>query len=154
MLRVPLTFASAKALIAHLPGIEEGTSYGTAALKVRRQLIARLREDGETLVVLCGFDERDLRMQARPDVFFNLPHYCGYPTVLIHLPKVSASELREVLEVAWRRVATAKLLAEWKAATPESRPGPLRSPASPTRKSAARKSPIAKLSNAPRRRRD
>ena len=36
----------------HLPEIEESTSYGTPALKVRGKLIARLK-DAETLVIMC-----------------------------------------------------------------------------------------------------
>jgi hypothetical protein len=36
-----------------LPEVEESTSWGTPALKVRRKMIARLREDGKTLVVGC-----------------------------------------------------------------------------------------------------
>lgn len=108
-------FARAKSLVADLPGVEESTSYGTPALKVKGKSFARLREDGETLVVLCGFDERDLRMQSRPDVFFNLPHYYGYPAVLVHLAKVSRRDLKEVLEVAWRRSAPKRVLSAWDA---------------------------------------
>ena len=38
-------------LARRLPEVEEGTSYGTPALRVRGKFFARLREDGETLVV-------------------------------------------------------------------------------------------------------
>ncbi len=41
-----------------------------------------LREDGETLVVKCGDDKRDFRMQADPQTFFLTDHYRGYPSVL------------------------------------------------------------------------
>ena len=36
---------------SELPEVEAGTSYRTPALKVRGKMFARLREDGETLVV-------------------------------------------------------------------------------------------------------
>lgn len=124
------TFATARALVAHLPDVEESTSYRTPALKVKGKLFARLREDGETLVVICGFEERDLRMRSKPDVFFNLPHYFGYPTVLIHLSKVSRRDLRDVLEVAWRRAAPKRVLAAWHAST-----GTSQRPSIPARKS-------------------
>jgi len=103
--RARVTFDTVREIARGLPGAEEGTSYGTAAIKVKKKLIARLREDGETLVVICGFDERDLRMQAQPAVFFTLPHYHGYPTVLVHLGKVTKTDLREVMAVAWRRAS-------------------------------------------------
>jgi len=72
--------------------------------------MARLKEDGETLVVKCGFDERDLRMQFQPDMFFTTDHYRGYPSVLVRLTKVRLKDLREVIEVAWRLAAPKKPL--------------------------------------------
>jgi hypothetical protein len=50
---------TAKALGLELPDTVEGTSYGTPALKVRDKMFARLREDGETLVVWTDFLERE-----------------------------------------------------------------------------------------------
>lgn len=107
-----ITFDTVCEIARAFPGTQEGTSYGTRAIKVNKKLIARLREDGKTLVVICGFEERDLRMQAQPEIFFNLPHYYGYPTVLVHLDKVTKTDLREVMEVAWRRAAPRRLLTE------------------------------------------
>ena len=49
-----------------LPGVEEGSSYGTPGFRVRGKFLARMWEDGETLVVKCGDEERDFRMQADP----------------------------------------------------------------------------------------
>jgi hypothetical protein len=105
------TWDTVRELMLAMPGVEEGSSYGTPAFKVKKKLIVRLKEDGETLVVQCGFDERDFRMSARPNVFFNTPHYHGYPTVLVHLGKVSMKDLRDLLEMSWRRQAPKSLLA-------------------------------------------
>jgi hypothetical protein len=41
---------------AGLPGIEEGTSYGTFALKVRGKLLCRIR-DADTVVLHSRLDE-------------------------------------------------------------------------------------------------
>jgi hypothetical protein len=94
-----------------LPGVEEGSSYGTPGFRVRGKFMARMWEDGETLVVKCGYEERDFRMQADPESFFITDHYRGYPTVLIRLKRVRLGDLREVLEEAWRRNAPKRLLA-------------------------------------------
>jgi hypothetical protein len=59
-----MTLATVRRVALALPGVEEGLSYGTPAFRVRGKFLARLREDGESLAVKCGFDERDLRMQA------------------------------------------------------------------------------------------
>ncbi len=100
-------------LILAFPGVEEGPSYGTPGFRVRKKFLARLWEDGETLVVKCGDEERDFRMQADPNTFFITDHYRGYPTVLIRLTKVRRDDLRDVLEEAWRRNAPKRLVAEY-----------------------------------------
>ena len=91
--------------------MEEGTSYGTPAFKVRGKLLARLREDGESLVVRIGFLERELHMKADPETFYITDHYLNYPAMLVRLPRVRAVQLRELLEQAWRQVAPKRLLA-------------------------------------------
>ena len=104
-------FERARTILVGLPGVEEGPCYGTPGFRVKRKFLARLKEDGETLVVKCGFDERDFRMHADPDTFFTTDHYRGYLTVLIRLKKVRVKDLREVIEVAWRLAALKRLVA-------------------------------------------
>jgi hypothetical protein len=108
-----VTFAAVRKLALALPGVEEGTSYGTPAFKVRGKLLARLREDGETLVLRVGFDLRDLLMNADPETFFVTDHYLGYPYVLVRLPRVARTRLRDVLEDAWKHSAPKTLLATY-----------------------------------------
>ncbi len=50
-----ITFATVAALARELPGVEEGTAYRTPALRVRKKVMARLREDGETLAIMMEF---------------------------------------------------------------------------------------------------
>jgi hypothetical protein len=97
-----LTWTAVRRIGLALPGVEESSSYGTVALTVRGRFLTRLREDGESLAVKCGFDERDFRLQADPTTFFVTDHYRGYPTVLVHLRRVTPAVLCEVLEQAWR----------------------------------------------------
>ena len=85
-----------------LEGAEEGTSYGTAAFKVSEKLIARLKEDGETLVVGTTFEERDGLMADEPETYFITDHYLNYPWVLVRLKRVKAEALRELLARAWK----------------------------------------------------
>jgi len=100
-------------VILTFPGVEEGPCYGTPGFRVRGKFLARMKEDGETLVVKCGDDERDFRMQADPAAFFITDHYRGYPTVLVRLARVSGADLREVIEEAWRRSAPKRLVAAY-----------------------------------------
>jgi hypothetical protein len=93
-----------------LPGVVEGTSYGTPAFKVGGKLLARLREDGESLVIRIGFLEREVLMRADPETFYITDHYLNYPAMLVRLPRVRAAKLRELLEQAWRLVAPKRLV--------------------------------------------
>lgn len=107
----PVTFETVRQIALALPGVEEGTSYGTPALRIKKKFFARLWEDGEVLVVKIGFDEREMLMQSNPEVFFITDHYRGYPSVLVRLPAIDPDDLREVLEEAWRYNAPARLAA-------------------------------------------
>ena len=111
--RRPVTLQTARRLALAFPGVAEGPCYGTPGFRVRGKFLARLREDGDTLVVKCGDEERDFRMQADPATFFVTDHYRDYPTVLVRLASVRAADLRDVLEQAWRRSAPQRLVAEY-----------------------------------------
>jgi hypothetical protein len=84
--RTPVTFETVRRLALELPAVEEGTSYGTPAFRVRGKFLGRLREAGESLAIKCGFEERDFRIQADPKTFFTTDHYRGYPTP--HIPSL------------------------------------------------------------------
>ena len=106
-----MTYAEVCQLAAQLPGIEEGTCYGTPGLRVRGKFLSRLWEDGDTLVLKVEEEERDLLLAAEPEVFFTTDHYRNYPSVLIRLSKIEPGALHDLLERAWRRVASKKLCA-------------------------------------------
>ena len=107
--RPGLDWARLCELANRLPGVEETTSYGTPALKVAGKLIARLWEDGETLVLKCDPDERDLLIEAAPQTFFLTDHYRGYPWVLVRLHKAPPQTLERLFTQAWLATAPRKL---------------------------------------------
>jgi hypothetical protein len=55
--------------------------------------------------------ERDRMIAEWPARFFTEPHYKGFPAVLVRLSAVSASELRSLVELAWKCQASPDL---WK----------------------------------------
>jgi hypothetical protein len=107
-----VTFETIRALALALPHVEEGTSYGTPAFKVRGKLLARLHQDGVSLVVKIDADERTMRMKADPETFFITDHYLDYPWILVRIAKVDLDDLRELLEDAWRLTAPKRLVVE------------------------------------------
>lgn len=105
-----VSYARVQEIARELPGIEDSTSYGTPALKVRGTLMARLKEDGETLVLKTTFADRELLLGGAPDIFFLTDHYLKHPWILVRLPQIDESFLRELMAEAWRLSAPASLV--------------------------------------------
>jgi hypothetical protein len=99
---MPVTFKDVRKIALSLEHVEEGTSYGTAAFKIGGNLIARLKEDGESLVVGTTFEEREEMMAAEPETYYITDHYLKYPWVLVRLPHVRSDALRDLLKRALR----------------------------------------------------
>jgi hypothetical protein len=98
------------------PGVEESTSYGTPALKVRGKFMCRLRSDPDALVVrVIDMADREALLLGEPDVFFTTPHYEDYPIVLVRMDAVEDVQLAELIEDAWRVQAPKTLVAEYEA---------------------------------------
>jgi hypothetical protein len=106
-----VTFDEIRAHALSLPGVEEATSYGTPAFRVRKRLIARVHEDGESLVVKVDPQEREALLATQPDVFFITAHYL-YETswILARMAEADAAELRELVTEAWRRLAPRRIV--------------------------------------------
>lgn len=108
--RGAITFATVCDLARALPGVEETTAYRTPALKVKGKFLARLKEDGETLVLRMDFFGRDFHMRQMPETFYITDHYRDYPAVLIRLTKIDRALLAQVVEDGWRLVAPKRLV--------------------------------------------
>jgi hypothetical protein len=100
--------------IAHaLPGVVHGTSYGTPALKVGGKLIARLHQSMDCVVLRSDLPDREILMQSAPDAFFITDHYRDYPWILVRLAVVEKSALPDLIERAWRLVASKTLVKKY-----------------------------------------
>ena len=106
------TWNTVRKLGLALPETEESTSYGTPALKVGGTFMARLRDD-QTLVVKIDIDERELLLSSDPGVYSLTPHYRAYPLILVNLKAVSRTDLRDLIEDAWRASAPKSLVSAY-----------------------------------------
>jgi hypothetical protein len=118
---MPLTLKDVRKFAFALQNVEEGTSYGTPAFKVDGKLIARLKEDGESLVVGTTFEEREEMMAAEPETYYITDHYLKYPWVLVRLSQVRADALRDLLSRSWRLARTQPRRASTRKRTDRSR---------------------------------
>ena len=109
MPRKRIDFDTVRRMALELPDVEEGTTYGTASLKVRGHLLTclaihRSAEPG-SLVVRVDFDQRAELLAATPEVYYLTDHYVNYPAVLVRLNRIHPDALRDLLGMAWRFVS-------------------------------------------------
>lgn len=101
-----ITFDTVRKMGLALPGVEEGTAYGTPALKVRGKMFAcipnhRSAEPG-SLAVRLDFAQRDELIAADPDTYYLKEHYVNYAVVLVRLAKIHEDTLRDLLGMSWQ----------------------------------------------------
>jgi len=104
-----LTFDDVRGAALALPQVEEYVCYGTPAFRVRKKLMARLREDGETLVVKVDDLARQAWFAIDPEIYFLTDHYRGYPVMLVRFAGISAAALHKIVDEAWQQVAPKRL---------------------------------------------
>jgi hypothetical protein len=102
-----VTFDDVRKIALAWPEVEDGTSYGTPALKVRKKMLVRLKEDGDSLVMPgVPSEERDMLVESQPKLFYFTDHYKDYPMVLIRLSKAKRATLEPLLRRQWRTLAS------------------------------------------------
>ncbi|HSU18066.1 MmcQ/YjbR family DNA-binding protein [Longimicrobium sp.] len=106
---MPVSFDQVRAMAMALPEVEEGTSYGTPAFRVRKKFFVRLKEDGESIVLRINLFKRDYLIAAEPDAFYVTDHYRDYPAVLARLSALTPERLRGRIEDSWRLMAPKRL---------------------------------------------
>jgi len=97
---------------ASLPGVRASSDAQGVALKLKGRLVActaiNRSAEPNSLMVCIDFPLRDSLLEKQPDTYYMTSHYRGYATVLVRLPKIGRSELRNLLEQAARFVGAPK----------------------------------------------
>ena len=107
-----MTYDDVRKIALVWPEVEDGSSYGTPALKVRKKLLVRLKEDNDSLVMPgVPQDERAMLVESQPGIFYFTDHYRDYPMVLIRLSKAKRANVEPLLRRHWRTLASKKAVA-------------------------------------------
>jgi hypothetical protein len=106
------TWDDIRRLALELPEVEESTSYGKPAFKVAgKTFVCMSTSVPGALVAWADLDEKPLLIDSRPDLYYETPHYAGYPALLVRLELIDDDELRERLIDGWLMKAPRRLLA-------------------------------------------
>lgn len=120
-----VTLDDAAQMALELPEAVEGERHGNRTWSVGRKAFAWERPfskadlkrfgdavppDGPILAVRVeDLGEKEAVLAARPGAFFTIPHFDGFPAVLIQLRKVSKKALRDALIDGWLACAPPSL---------------------------------------------
>jgi hypothetical protein len=99
-----------------MPGATESTSRGTAAWLVDNRFFVWERPLRKTDLAALGdaapagpilgvrtadLEMKEAMLRSSRGAVFTIPHFDGYPAVLVQLAKISAKELEELIVEAW-----------------------------------------------------
>jgi hypothetical protein len=104
-----VTFATVRAIGLAMPGVEEGTLYGSPALKVEGQMFVGVPShksaEPNSLLVRMAFERRDDLLAEEPATYYVKEHYLDYPCVLVRLDRVTDAIVRDLLLMGYRFVS-------------------------------------------------
>jgi hypothetical protein len=107
--RSRVTYDTVRRLALAFPNVEESTSYGTPALKVKGKLFVRQHEDRDVIVIKVAFDQREEMMAADPETYFITDHYLEYEWMLVRLSRVQLEDpLSDLLRASYRAALPTK----------------------------------------------
>jgi hypothetical protein len=122
---MPSTLDDVAAIARSFPGVEERERHGSRTWFVGKKAIAWERgfskadlkrfgdetpPDGQIIAVtVADLAEKAGVLAAGEPGFFTIPHFDGYPAVLVQLKKVRKRALREAITDAWLACAPPRL---------------------------------------------
>src|SRR6185436_5991290 len=123
------TITDVEKIIAELPEVTEGSSYGRRSWFVGKKHFAwerpfskaDLKRFGDETppggpilaVAVEDLEEKEAVLAAGTKGFFTIPHFDGYPAFLVQLQTVGKRNLRDAIVDGWLATAPAKLADEF-----------------------------------------
>jgi hypothetical protein len=110
MARNTIDFDVVREVALALPDVEESTTSRGSSLKLHGRILAcpatHTSAEPDSLVVRVSLGDRENLLAAEPDTYYLTDHYLNHSVVLVRLAQISRGSLKELLEGAWRLVAT------------------------------------------------
>jgi hypothetical protein len=126
------TWEDVRRIANSLPEVSEEDMRGSLAWRVHKTLFVWERPLRRTDLEALGDDAPDGPILAArvpelgvkealiatdSDVYFTIPHFNGYPAILVLLDKIARPELEELIVEAWLSRAPKRLVRQWESTT-------------------------------------
>lgn len=117
------TQADVRRIALSLPGVEEDKDRFAFSVRVKDKpkgiawvwlerihpKKGRVPQPRVLAIRTASLDDKEFLLAMDTEKFFTEPHYNGYPAVMVRLAAIRVSELRPLIEEAWRCTAPAQL---------------------------------------------
>lgn len=97
--QIALQFSDASDSLSH---------YDTPSVKIKKNLLSRLHENGEFIAIRTDFKSRDYFLEHYPEMFFITQHYNDYPYICMYVHGYSLEVLKAVLETGYKAITKKK----------------------------------------------
>lgn len=105
----PADFEPVRQIALQFPDSSDSLShYDTPSVKIKKNLLARLHENGEFIAIRTDFQSRDYFLEHYPETFFITPHYVDYPYICMDIHSYSLEALKAVLETGYQAIIKKK----------------------------------------------
>jgi hypothetical protein len=94
-----------------LEDVVVGTTHGAPALRVHDRPFVSIKE-AQIMVLHCPLEVKEMLMEMAPDIYFQTPHFEGWPGLMVRLDLIDDEELAIRIENAWRFKAPKRLAAK------------------------------------------
>ncbi|WBH16727.1 MmcQ/YjbR family DNA-binding protein [Sphingomonas radiodurans] len=95
-------WANVVAYACALPDVEEGTTYGKPAVKLRgKMLAATTAPDPGSFVLHVPLDQKEVLLETDPETFWETDHYRGWPAVLVRYGTPARDRIGVLIQRAW-----------------------------------------------------
>jgi hypothetical protein len=109
MPRERISFDTVRRIGLALPNVEEGTAYGSPALKMRGNLMAVIptnkAAEPDSVAIRVPPDQLTLLLEEQPEIYYLKPHYEGYDVVLVRMKRIPADALRDLIRMSWEFIS-------------------------------------------------
>jgi hypothetical protein len=102
-------FEPIRLLALEYPNASDSLShYDTPSVKIKKNLLCRLNENGEWIVIRTDFASRDLFLEQYPESCFITPHYAKYPYICLHTGNHDLALIRKLLDSGYLAITAKK----------------------------------------------